>query len=234
MIESLCGTLSYLIALISAEFRRMVFVYAFIRKSTCNYTPICVICQELFSHNCEIILKGDVIMLTPTKELGKKNKISILRLEEETGITKNTISRWNNSTPSVDKVKAVADYFGVSVDYLLTGRETMITAADASLLRKWHSIDEFGRSIVQTILDGEVYRCTRIRDLEDKERTIPIMRSVQPASAGTGIEIGIADMEIVHIPDSPDPIRRKPAALRSSFKFRAIPCCRFTKMAINY
>lgn len=143
-------------------------------------------------------------MINRIKELCKKFGITMRLLESECGISQNGIARWETNRPSVDKILSVADYFGVSVDYLLTGRESELTAEDAALLRKWHSIDEFGRSIVQTILDGEVYRCTRIRDLEDKERIIPIMRSIQPASAGTGIEIGIADMEIVHIPDSPE------------------------------
>ncbi|MFI3939710.1 helix-turn-helix transcriptional regulator [Vagococcus fluvialis] len=56
------------------------------------------------------------------KELATKKKLSIRQLEEKMEYGNGTIRRWENSKPSVDKVEKVADYFNVSVDYLL-GRE---------------------------------------------------------------------------------------------------------------
>ena len=53
-------------------------------------------------------------------ELCKKSGITIARLERETGIGNGTISRWNSSSPSVKNLKAVADYFGVTMDSLLS------------------------------------------------------------------------------------------------------------------
>jgi Helix-turn-helix. len=49
------------------------------------------------------------------------NEFSITRaeLERESGLVAGTLRNWNRSTPSIDKVQKVADYFGVSVDYLL-------------------------------------------------------------------------------------------------------------------
>lgn len=43
------------------------------------------------------------------------------RVSEDTGITKSTISDWKygRSTPKVDKLKILADYFGVSIEYFL-------------------------------------------------------------------------------------------------------------------
>ena len=52
--------------------------------------------------------------------LCKKTGISIARLEIETGIGNGTIGRWKKSSPNVDNVKKVADFFGVTVDSLLT------------------------------------------------------------------------------------------------------------------
>lgn len=57
------------------------------------------------------------------KELAYVQKISIRRLEENIGFGNGTINRWAKTTPGVDKLEKVADYFGVSVDYLL-GRES--------------------------------------------------------------------------------------------------------------
>ena len=40
-------------------------------------------------------------------------------LEKTLGFGNGTIKKWGESSPSVDKLKKVADYFGVSVDYFL-------------------------------------------------------------------------------------------------------------------
>ena len=49
--------------------------------------------------------------------------ISINRLEKEAGVSRGSIAKWDTSTPSYDKAKKVADYFGVTTDYILTGNE---------------------------------------------------------------------------------------------------------------
>lgn len=56
------------------------------------------------------------------KELAEQQKLSIRSLEEKLGYGNGTIRRWEKQVPGVDKVQKVADYFNVSVDYLL-GRE---------------------------------------------------------------------------------------------------------------
>lgn len=51
--------------------------------------------------------------------LCKKKKISIHALEKTVKLGGGTIHTWRTSSPSVEKLKRVADYFGVSVDYFL-------------------------------------------------------------------------------------------------------------------
>lgn len=58
-------------------------------------------------------------MLNEIKRLCKSNHASVCKLERETGLSQGSISRWDVNIPSVDKVKKVADYFGVTVDELL-------------------------------------------------------------------------------------------------------------------
>lgn len=48
-------------------------------------------------------------------------------LENELGFGSSTISKWDKSAPSIDKLVKVADYFGVSLDYLV-GREQRNTS----------------------------------------------------------------------------------------------------------
>ncbi len=45
--------------------------------------------------------------------------ITVSKLEDEAKLTPRTIGRWDENTPSVDKVKKVAAVLNVSVDYLL-------------------------------------------------------------------------------------------------------------------
>ena len=52
--------------------------------------------------------------------LCKGKGISIAKLEKETGLGNGTVGRWEKSSPSVENVKKVADYFQVSVDYLIS------------------------------------------------------------------------------------------------------------------
>lgn len=47
-----------------------------------------------------------------------------MQLEDETGLTRSSITKWQNSYASWDKLLKVADYFEVSIDSLL-GRHKM-------------------------------------------------------------------------------------------------------------
>lgn len=55
------------------------------------------------------------------KELRKKKRISQLKLAMDLGMNQNSISRYENGEREADYATliAFADYFGVSVDYLL-------------------------------------------------------------------------------------------------------------------
>ena len=58
-------------------------------------------------------------MLRQITELCKAKKLSLLELERQAGLKQRTVYRWDDNMPSVDKVKAVADVLGVTVDDLL-------------------------------------------------------------------------------------------------------------------
>lgn len=53
------------------------------------------------------------------KTLCTEHHMSIRRLEEDLGFGTSTIKKWENSSPSVDKIIKIAEYYDVSVDYLL-------------------------------------------------------------------------------------------------------------------
>lgn len=65
------------------------------------------------------------MIYTNISNLCRTNGISIARLERETGLGNATIRGWANSSPTVEKLKAVADYFGVTVDELISEQNTV-------------------------------------------------------------------------------------------------------------
>ncbi|MGT2969073.1 helix-turn-helix domain-containing protein [Streptococcus azizii] len=104
------------------------------------------------------------------KELADKQGISINVLEEKLGYGTNTLYRLKRSNPSSKVLKEIADYFGVSADYLL-GRTDNPKIADEELTWQGHPVNVeemannvmmFGgreltdekKKIIQSIIEG--------------------------------------------------------------------------------
>ena len=54
-------------------------------------------------------------------KLRDEKGVTDYRVSEDTKITKSTFSDWKSgrSNPKIDKLKILADYFGVSIEYFL-------------------------------------------------------------------------------------------------------------------
>lgn len=54
-------------------------------------------------------------------KLRDKKGVTDYRVSEDTKITKSTFSDWKSgrSNPKIDKLKILADYFGVTIEYFL-------------------------------------------------------------------------------------------------------------------
>lgn len=59
------------------------------------------------------------------EELLQKHGVSTYKVSKDTGIAQSVFSSWKNgiSTPKQDKMQKIADYFNVSIEYLMTGKE---------------------------------------------------------------------------------------------------------------
>ena len=60
------------------------------------------------------------------EQLLLKYGVSAYKVSKETGVTQATLSTWKTgkTTPSSETLQKIADFFGVTVDYLMTGLET--------------------------------------------------------------------------------------------------------------
>ena len=62
-------------------------------------------------------------MVDKIRGLCKEQGKSLFSLEKECGLGNGTINKWDRNSPSVDKVRAVADALGVPVAYLIGEQE---------------------------------------------------------------------------------------------------------------
>ena len=80
------------------------------------------------------------------KETAKERGILLKDLASQLGMSSSTFYRWDDNLPSVDRVVAVAQCLGVSVDYLvgLTDKKTPAATVgdglDAAILNYVHSL----------------------------------------------------------------------------------------------
>lgn len=57
------------------------------------------------------------------KTLCKENGITVNKLEKTLGFGTGYVAKLDNSTPNTAKIQLIADFFNVSLDYLMNGKE---------------------------------------------------------------------------------------------------------------
>lgn len=87
------------------------------------------------------------------RELANKRRITIAELERTLKIANGTIGKWDKQNPSIEPLTKIADYFGVSTDYLL-GREQKEDDDDPNLsLLAAHIDDDATEEDIQEIMN---------------------------------------------------------------------------------
>lgn len=67
------------------------------------------------------------------ENLRKSRKISQGKLEKELGFSNGSISKWKTSMPTPERLQKIADYFGVTIDFLMTGKEETIANSELTV-----------------------------------------------------------------------------------------------------
>lgn len=62
---------------------------------------------------------GDRVLLEVIKRKCEERGITTYKLALECGLTGGAVDKWDESMPSVKSLKAVADYFGTTMDELM-------------------------------------------------------------------------------------------------------------------
>lgn len=82
------------------------------------------------------------------EDLRKSKGISQGKLEKELGFSNGSISKWRTSAPTVERLQKLADYFGVSIEYLMFGKD-----AEPS-----YYLNEETRDIAQEVFENNELR----------------------------------------------------------------------------
>ena len=76
-------------------------------------------CQE-FCWTLSKRREGDKLIYDKIKEICEERGLSVRSIEIEAGLKNGAISKWNDSSPTVKSLKAVADVLKVKVDKLIS------------------------------------------------------------------------------------------------------------------
>ena len=91
------------------------------------------------------------------EDLLKRYGVSAYRVGKATNIPASTFSDWKKgkSKPKQDKLQKIADYFGVTVDYLMTGKEEIKEKAPELTARDERDISKDIERIMSKLSAGE-------------------------------------------------------------------------------
>ena len=85
----------------------------------------------------------------------EKNR-TISNLEKECGLGHGTIRRWNENSPTVDKVKTIADFLQVSLEWLITGKEPgTLSQEELRLIEHYRQADNRGKRSIMRAAENE-------------------------------------------------------------------------------
>lgn len=90
-------------------------------------------------------------------ELCKKNGVSVARLERECGFGNGYIKRLKSGMLPADRAQRIADYFGVSMNWLILGEESTIkylqmSAAERQTWATYKQLSAEGKSVIDAVL----------------------------------------------------------------------------------
>ena len=147
------------------------------------------------------------------KQLRNKAGMNQEQLAKRLGLSKSAISMYESGSrePSLEILEAIADIFNVDMN-TLTGAKKLsesingsdeLSPAEKQYIKKYRSLDHYGRKAVDSLMDIELERCSVVVELP---RLITLPMADLPASAGTGQWLDedghFEDIDVIETPQS--------------------------------
>lgn len=108
---------------------------------------------------------------------------------ERLGVTPTRLNYWEKDKrePDVAIIKQIAQILDVSSDWLIGNNvisdEIILSSSEKAHIKKYRSLDHYGRKAVDSLIDIELERCSVVVEMP---RLITLPMADLPASAGTG------------------------------------------------
>ena len=156
------------------------------------------------------------------KEIRTKKGFTQQQVADALEITKGTYSGYETGRrePDVFKIKALAQLFDVSGDALLeTGfnNEIKFTSEEKTHIKKYRTLDEHGKKLVDNVLNLECERVETTRTpVTPISNIITLSEFEQPVSAGRGVYLGDGSQTITREVPSTEETRKADFILRVS------------------
>lgn len=93
-------------------------------------------------------------LLDRIKLLASTHQLSLAELERKLDFSNGSLRKWASSTPSGDKIEKVADYFGVSTDYLFGRTDNQRIASDETAIIDGQVVDLREAAAHTMLFDG--------------------------------------------------------------------------------
>jgi len=91
------------------------------------------------------------------EQLLNEHNVTAYRVAKETGVTTATLTSWKQGkyTPKREKLEKIADYFGVSIEYLMTGKEEVDKKESTFTVKDERDIAKDLENIMNKLRNGE-------------------------------------------------------------------------------
>lgn len=88
-------------------------------------------------------------------EICEKKRIVKKSVSEALGLPDNCFSNWSarGTVPAADICLRIAEYLGVSVEWLVTGKESSLTSEEKTLLKQWKILTPDQKDTIRTLLN---------------------------------------------------------------------------------
>ena len=99
-------------------------------------------------------MTNEIYFMDRVESLLKEKKLTQKELAEDLNLRRPTLSDWkkNGAVPAGDICIRIAEYLGVSVEWLVTGKENGLTSEERTLLRQWKILTPEQKDTVSTLL----------------------------------------------------------------------------------
>lgn len=142
------------------------------------------------------------------EEKMKAKGVKQAELAEAVGLPKTTLSSMitrDNTKIEIEKFLKICEYLDCNPEDFYSDYRSGAKKMPPLFTSKYNDLDNYGKELVDTVLQMEYERCIAALEDDDTEETIEIRHSIYKVSAGRGFDLDEGDYwETITIPDSPE------------------------------